>query len=142
MNRILSFSFKTVCSMAYYTEIECDAFDPFYHTEEQLRSDVNSGPFESLVEPVSKWDIDTSLVKIIVIDEMDYTAFQACGDLFKATLATLLHPGSYNLLYANEEENEFNVTNQKVTKSSTDVNTGSSSSIDGSNNSKQGRNQD
>ncbi|GKE65292.1 hypothetical protein Tco_1519453, partial [Tanacetum coccineum] len=38
----------------------------------QLRSDVNSGSFESLVEHVSKGDIDTSLVKIIVIDEMDY----------------------------------------------------------------------
>ncbi|GKD06322.1 hypothetical protein Tco_1181296 [Tanacetum coccineum] len=97
--------------MAYYTEIECDAFDPFYHTEEQLRSDVNSGPFESLVEPVNKWDIDTSLVKIIVIDEMP---FQAFGDLFKATLARLLHPGNYNSLYANEEEKEFNnVRHQK-----------------------------
>ncbi|GKD06323.1 hypothetical protein Tco_1181297 [Tanacetum coccineum] len=39
----------------------------------------------------------------------------AFGDLFKATLAMLLHPGSYNSLYANEEEKEFNnVRHQKV----------------------------
>ncbi|GJR40313.1 leucine-rich repeat-containing protein [Tanacetum coccineum] len=95
--------------MAYYTEIECDAFDPFYHTEEQLRSDVNTGSFESLVEHVSKGDIDTSLVKIIVIDEMDYIL------LSKAYLS----PRRVELVFRSTIVSSVN-TSFSVTESSTD----------------------